>query len=710
MRLCFWLGLVFISIGSFAQTPKGTTLSVKEKQLKTALDSLSNKNRNVFSATSYKKAQNMLEEAQKEKFLKTEEEILLFMARQLKLKTNLNETLETYKKAIGTARKRGDSNAVVRIFVEIGDVCFLENRMALALDYYVKARKVVEKLPKPTSVQQSMPIHKIGSVYAKIGEIKTAKKHYENALTIKNQNRDTVAIGMIFMGLAEIERQQGNFRKAIDYYLPVLAKRKSQQNNGGIAMTELGLANTYTAMKRYDSAAFYYNNALKNFRSTRNTKRESEILLQLGILYDQWQKPEKANQYFVEAAKVSNIAQSPQLRMNSYEKLSSIAAENGDFKTAYRYLRNYQEARDTLLTEASALELSRLRAKLEVEEKEKEIAELDKQNQQQIRERNTLFISILFLILIVLFISILYINRRRSFAKLKAQKTETEAVLREKEELFDKLENTQIQLISQEKMASLGLLTAGIAHEINNPLNYVVNNVQALRLDLADLAPLNEILLKIEKNETFDPSLLAETAKEINVSFVGQEIKQLIESIENGTNRIQAILNGLRIFARSDDDNLSQTNINDALDATLTILSSQYKNYAIIEKNYGDIGEIWAYTGKLNQVFLNIIHNAIHAVEKVHPSSENPSGIIKISTQKTDSQVFIKISDNGCGMNTETQKHIFEPFFTTKTVGKGTGLGLSISYGIIKQHKGTINVESTEGKGTIFTIVLPIEP
>ena len=273
--------------------------------------------------------------------------------------------------------------------------------------------------------------------------------------------------------------------------------------------------------------------------------------------------------------------------------------------------------------------------------------------------------------------------------------------------LFE-LKQTQSQLVNAEKMASLGQLTAGIAHEINNPINFVVSNVKPLRRDIEDIQKL------VQKYEDANlASVINERIKEVNdfrkeidYDYVKEEISNLLTGIEEGALRTADIVRGLRVFSRLDENDLKKINITDGIESTLTLLNSEISNTITIVKNYADIPKIECYPGKMNQVFMNILNNAIFAIKENKERKEKGSLIITASSNVEF--VKISISDNGLGMSKAVKAKVFEPFFTTKDVGKGTGLGMSITFSIIQDHKGTIEVNTEHGKGTEFIITLPI--
>jgi len=272
---------------------------------------------------------------------------------------------------------------------------------------------------------------------------------------------------------------------------------------------------------------------------------------------------------------------------------------------------------------------------------------------------------------------------------------------RELELTLENLKLTQTQLIQSEKMASVGILTAGIAHELNNPINFVSGNVNPLLRDVNDIFTLIEKYDEIIKTNKLEGSFseVDQLKTEMDFTFLVKEILNLLEGIEDGANRSSQIVKGLRSFSRLDEEKCQLYDVHDGIDSTLILLHNKFKDRIAVQKEYGDLETVECFPSKLNQVFMNILTNSIQAIEG--------KGEIFIQTVSSAIGIKIIIKDNGKGMTPEVKEHIFEPFFTTKEVGKGTGLGLSISYGIIEQHNGNVDVISEPGKGTEFIISLP---
>lgn len=286
-------------------------------------------------------------------------------------------------------------------------------------------------------------------------------------------------------------------------------------------------------------------------------------------------------------------------------------------------------------------------------------------------------------------------------AKVHERTTELEGTLTH-------LKEAQSQLVESEKMASLGVLTAGIAHEINNPINFVKSNIKPLQLDIRDLW---EIIGQYEKLDySTDVSAQVDEInaykRQIDLPYIKTEIGSLLQGIEDGATRTAEIVRGLRTFSRLDETELKKVSLHEGLDSTLVLLRSSMPGNVQVVRNYETVPAIECFPGKLNQVFMNIMSNALYAMDKKHSGHTE---YLTVSTSLYDpAHVLIRIADTGTGMPESVREKIFDPFFTTKEIGEGTGLGLSIVFSIIEKHKGKIVVHSTLGEGTEFQIILPI--
>lgn len=298
-------------------------------------------------------------------------------------------------------------------------------------------------------------------------------------------------------------------------------------------------------------------------------------------------------------------------------------------------------------------------------------------------------------------------NEKLFLAEKKLQST-LEKEQKSKEELakaLDSLKGAQSQLVHSEKMASLGQLTAGIAHEINNPINFISSGMVSLKMSIEAMREIAEEYTRLDDGD--DPEDVLESVKELKEEHeyeeIVDELDDLINDINYGVQRTIEIVKGLRVFSRLDEEEAKNANVNENIDATLTLLRNKTKGKIEITKHYDEsMHEIECYPGQLNQVFMNILNNAVQAMPEDRKDAE-----ITIYTEEADNEVYVRIKDNGVGIPDEIKDRIWEPFFTTKEVGVGTGLGMSITYGIVEKHGGKIDLTSEVGKGTEFVITLP---
>ncbi len=274
------------------------------------------------------------------------------------------------------------------------------------------------------------------------------------------------------------------------------------------------------------------------------------------------------------------------------------------------------------------------------------------------------------------------------------------------------LKEAELQLVESEKMASLGQLTAGIAHEINNPINFASSNIKPLARDVRMLLDALLVFERImgEDGTTAERHNKAQQYKdEIDFAYLEQEIEEMLAGIEKGVSRTAEVVKVLRLFSRLDEGDLKTVDINEGLNSTLAFVNERLGSggdVINVNKEYVQLPLLDCYSGKLNQVFLNVISNAIYAVKQKF--GDSPGGLITVSTAFDNSNIVIRIADNGIGMDKATLKKIFEPFFTTRKLGEGTGLGLSIAFSTVKQHNGKIQVNSEAGTGTEVIIKLPL--
>ncbi|ESS73095.1 sensor protein ZraS [Methyloglobulus morosus KoM1] len=272
----------------------------------------------------------------------------------------------------------------------------------------------------------------------------------------------------------------------------------------------------------------------------------------------------------------------------------------------------------------------------------------------------------------------------------------------ELQEAFDKIKEVQGQLVQSEKLSSIGQLAAGVAHEINNPIGYINSNLTSLKNYVEDLLALAAIYEQAEPTlaDTEQLRQIEAFKHKIDLEFLKTDVLDLLDESHEGASRVKKIVQDLKDFSHAGgDDDWQWADLHTGLESTLNIVNNEIKYKASVIKEFGDIPQAWCLPHQLNQVFMNLLVNAAHAIEN--------EGSITVRTGEGNDHIWVEVSDTGKGIAPEHVNKIFDPFFTTKPVGKGTGLGLSVSYNIIKKHNGEIQLDSRVGEGTTFRIVLP---
>ncbi len=521
-----------------------------------------------------------------------------------------------------------------------------------SLNYYRQAKKIMTRLNIPESI---IPINTaMGYCFKDWGSLDSAliylQKGYEYALKVQkpiSSNTFYVHFGEVYYKKKQLDLAMNYFRRSID------SLSQSNNENGLDGQAYNGIALIYRDRKQLDSAKFYAKKALK-IQQEKN--RTVYIIESANLLFELYRN--------------SNPAE------------------------ALRYHLIVAATKDSLFNQEKAKQVE----KLAYEEREREARTQRRIEARETEVQNKIKIYILSGILLALgiFSFILYRNnknKQRANTLLHTQKAEIDLQREKAEKALVKLKATQNQLVQAEKMASLGELTAGIAHEIQNPLNFV-NNFSEMSVELA-----KELIEEVDKEE-MDKVLLKE---------ILSDLTQNQQKINHHGKRASSIVKGMLEHSRTSTGEKELTNINALADEYLRL---SYHGLRAKDKSFNsdfktdfdpDLPKINVIPQDIGRVLLNLINNAFYAVKSV----DKP--MVVVTTKKDDNQLIISVKDNGFGMTQEVKAKVFQPFFTTKPTGQGTGLGLSLAYDIVtKGHGGTIEVESEEGEGTTFIVKLPI--
>ena len=607
---------------------------------------------------------------------------------------------------------------------------------AKALEYFYNARRIAEEQHDETNLGYAL--NNIGDIYNIESKYKQALEVEQEALQIFEELGDSAGVSYVCHQIALVLSNTYDYANSLQYHRRAMKIRESQGNIAGVGYSLISIGETYLKMDKFPECYASLDSSISLFSQLGDYFGLSLAMHDKGLYYAAKGETENAIKYFNEALRIGQENDLPIRVRNAAGELSDLYAEQGDFKGAYQMYILYKQTYDSLYQEENLVRITQLVMQHEFEQRELvQLAQIERQKQF----RNYLILSFGLVLILVAVILNRYFIKRKANINLQAKNKEIEAQreklvrlsesLREKNDelsqqneeilvqkdhlvlLNNELENqkselnntlkdltqAQTKLVQSEKMASLGQLTAGVAHELNNPLNFISSSIAPLQRNMLDLLKLlnrYESLLD-ENNLTGATSGIKE---EMDVDYVIQETSNLLKGIKEGAFRSEHIVKDLRTFSRMDENEFKGVNIHEGIDSTLLLLHHKMNNRITVHKKYGDLPPVECLPGKLNQVFMNIISNSILAIKD--------KGDIYIETSVKDNQARIAIRDTGSGMSAETMEHIFEPFFSTRAVGKGTGLGLSISFSIVQEHHGTIEVSSEPGKGSEFVIMIPL--
>lgn len=642
------------------------------------------------------------------------------------------DALKFGKQALFLAEEGELAMETARCYELIARLCANQVNYLQATEYYIRALTYYEKVNNRNAI--GFTCNLIGRVYTDLKQYHIASRYFFKALDIGKKSENQTLIADSYRNLAYHFAMQEYYESALQYNDKALKIYESTKNMRGMGSICNTFGEIYKNTERPKQALPFLNKAFEIYSQFGEEWEIVTTLSLTGEAYFMMGNFERAEIYYDRTHKKAFKMNHQRALLTNIRNFARLYRAMGLHRRANRYYENYNEIYESVYNSHSLQQTSFLQTLYEIDKKEAEIKLLNQKGELQTRINYILAASSIIFLMFVFFLWKSIRSKNRAYNLLEKQTRETQrqkeiaqqraveskrvaeeltavnqqlketqyslekALAQEQKskaqlrKTYEELKNAQAQLVQSEKMASLGQLTAGIAHEINNPINFIYAGSEAMRDVLEGLF------------EDLEPLLGQEGADELidkdEVEEYKEDVFELLESLRTGAKRTADIVKGLRTFSRLDEDALKDVDLHENIDSTLSILRNQFKEKVEIVKDYSpDIQKVECYPGPLNQVFMNILANAIQAIDE--------TGHVFIMTRKSGGMVRIHIKDTGKGMSQETKQRIFEPFYTTKDVGEGTGLGLSISHGIIEKHGGTIDVVSALNEGAEFIISLP---
>ena len=609
---------------------------------------------------------------------------------------------EKLERALSQFQGLQDTLGITYCMQNLGNIHRNKGEYPKALEYQLRATELIEiaSVPKSNLARAYM---NTGNIYIYTEDYNNAVERYEKALKIWEQLNSPEDMANLYSNIGAMRLEMKDYKIAGPYLEKGLHLFDSLQIIYGIAATKNNLGYYYLNTGQPQRALSYTQEALQVYESMSNKAQRANALAQLGDIYAALNQTKPAINSYLASLAIAEERKLLDQQCTIQEKLAVAYAKTGQYQEAFNAQKQFSLLQDSILNAEKVEQVNELRTQYETEKKDQEIAILKQGQARQAKAKQRLSIGLSILLLLACIATFAWISRQKALKKSLFEQQQTQKLLQEKEKLLEQLKLTQQQLIRNEKLASLGQLTAGVAHEINNPINFVSSNIMALRLDFEEI---QQLLKKVHllKTKGQSPELVAEIVQmssQLNTTYLSMEIDQLIKGIERGVKRTTDIVTSLKSFSNLTSEEFVLADINEIIASSLTILKGNMPKQIQLNQKLNPLPKVSCQIGRLQQVFVNIINNAIQATLA-------DGGNISIQSVVEDHHIKITIQDDGIGMDESTLHRLFDPFFTTKGVGEGTGLGLSISYGIIEQHQGTISVESEVGKGSTFMINLPI--
>lgn len=605
------------------------------------------------------------------------------------------------------ASARQDSAAIISTFLNEA-VCDVQQ--GLNDDAIRKNLRVFNWYRRQGEAQHAAILSKVatnlGSSYINFSDWENAMEFARLSIRLAqkaNANFELVngytLVGVVYLETKAYDSSLVYFKKSLQLLGP-----ESSPSVKAKLYNNMGLNNMF--LGALDSATSYYKKALEIGEQIEAPYSQCLALMGFAQVAVKRKQTNKALQYGLKAYTIAKQKGFNTELNRTAKLLGNLYSISGNADSALVYILEHIALKDSFTSIETLQRINALKHQhdLNIEQaRYNDMSLLNELNAEKLylterKNRSLVIFSVLSLLLLLGTIILLVINGKNKKnlqllnSRLEREKLKLETEQQRLDIANHTLRETQAQLIQNEKLAGIGQLTAGIAHEINNPINYVKAGIDSLKMEIQDIKQM------LGKGGQSTPQSESATSESHDIESIVKEIDLITQSITSGANKAAEIVRGLRIYSRTSSGQLTNVDVNQSVENSLLLLRSEYKDRITIEKDLAQNAVIEGYGEKLDQVVMNLLSNAIQAIEG--------SGSIGIHTSRSETHLMVEISDTGTGIPKEMQDKIFDPFYTTKEIGKGTGLGLSITLGIIKDHSGTIEVSSEPG-ATVFTIKLP---
>jgi len=568
--------------------------------------------------------------------------------------SDLEAALPELKTALKMAEETGSSEGMAEIYGGMAAVKLSLGNYEDALAYQLKAHEIILKLRNP--YMEGWSFYNLGMGYHEWGDFSRALEYYQHGLKIfeklesrqaedEDHKYNELGKGRALTGIGTAYQSLGQYKKSLPYHQQSLEIFRKHDNKIGEsrALNDLGTANQN--LGDYQKALEYHRQSLKIREKIGNRQAECTSLINLGYTYLELDQIPRALEMLKKAIDLAEQIKAKPRVFQANRALSEVYQRMGDAEKALFHYKKYHEMKEQVSGDDTNARLKNLQINYEVESAEK-IADIERLKNVELKNKNT-----------------------------------------ELKKLLKELKETQSQLIQSEKMATLGNLVAGVMHEMNSPMGALNSTTDITIRSILQLKSFRDLSNAAVKPDKFKK----------NLDILEKNIRVLVASSE----RLTAILNSLRSFVRLDESPYQESDLQVDIDNTLTLIENQIPKEIKIEKKYEDIPRTYCYPAELNQVFMNLLTNAVEAIKD--------QGTITIHTFQKEGDIHLSFKDTGRGIPKKQLPHLFEPGFSKKGNRVKAAIGLFTSYNIIDRHQGKITVKSTPGNGSTFTVVLPVK-